>query len=123
MKKADILITKYCYSDKYDFFCSSVISEEKSNELKKYASEEYDIDLTIYEANRLSQLDCPELKNYLYSLHGDVIIKPTQLNLDKATKSIYDLLTVGKGTTDIKYDLLNSLIISILYEKESKHNS
>ena len=119
LKNADNLITKYGYSDKYDFFCSSVISDEKVNEYKKYALEEYDIDLTIYEANRLSQIECPELKNYLYSLHDDVIIKPNQLNLDNVTKSIYDLLTVGKGTTDIKNDLLNSLIISILYEKES----
>ena len=119
LKNADNLITKYGYSDKYDFFCSSVISDEKVNEYKKYALEEYDIDLTIYEANRLSQIECPELKTYLYSLHDDVIIKPNQLNLDKVTKSIYDLLTVGKGTTDIKNDLLNSLIISILYEKES----
>lgn len=119
LKNANNLITKYGYSDKYDFFCSSVISDEKVNEYKKYALEEYDIDLTIYEANRLSQIECPKLKNYLYSLHDDVIIKPNQLNLDKVTKSIYDLLTVGKGTTDIKNDLLNSLIISILYEKES----
>ena len=119
LKNANNLITKYGYSDKYDFFCSSVISDEKVNEYKKYALEDYDIDLTIYEANRLSQIECPELKDYLYSLHDDVIIKPNQLNLDKVTKSIYDLLTVGKGTTDIKNDLLNSLIISILYEKES----
>ncbi len=116
---ANELISKYSYSDKYDFFCSSVISESKIEECKQYALNNYSIDLTIYEAHRLSQLQCPELKNHLYALHDDIIIKPDQLNIDKVTKSIYDFLTVGKGSTDIKNDILNSFIISILYEKES----
>lgn len=116
---ANNLITKYNYSDKYYFFCSSVISESKIEECKQFALNEYCIDLNIYEANRLSQLNCPELRNYLYSLHDDIIIRPDQLNIDRATKSIYDFLTVGKGSTDIKNDILNSFIISILYEKES----
>lgn len=116
---ANDLITKYNYSDKYDFFCSSVISESKIEEWKQYALNEYSIDLNIYEAHRLSQLQCLELRNYLYSIHDDIIIRPDQLNIDRATKSIYDFLTVGKGSTDIKNDILNSFIISILYEKES----
>ena len=116
---ANELISKYHYSDKYDFFCSSVISEVKIEELKQYALNEYSIDLAIYEAHRLSQLQCPELRNYLYKIHDDIIIRPDQLNIDKVTKSIYDFLTIGKGSTDIKNDLLNSFIISILYEKES----
>lgn len=116
---ADDLITKYNYSDKYDFFCSSVISESKIEEWKLYALKEYSIDLNFYEAHRLSQLQCPELRNYLYSIHDDIIIRPDQLNIDRVTKSIYDFLTVGKGSTDIKNDILNSFIISILYEKGS----
>ena len=119
LKNADKLITEFNYSDKYDFFCTSVISETKIEEYKQYALNEYSIDLTIYEANRLAQYSCPELKAYLYSLHDDIVLKPNQLNVDKATKSIYDFLTVGKGSTDIKNDILNSFIISILYEKES----
>lgn len=113
------LIAKHQYSDKYDFFCSSVISEMKIEEYKQYALNEYSIDLTIYEAHRLSQLQCPELRNYLYSLHNDIIIRPDQLNIDKVTRSIYDFLTAGKGSSDIKNDILNSFIISILYEKGS----
>ncbi|MCQ2272276.1 MAG: hypothetical protein MJZ72_05760 [Bacteroidales bacterium] len=117
LENANNLITKYNYSDKYDFFCSSVISESKIEECKQYALNDYSIDLTIYEAHRLSQLPCVELKNHLYTLHDDIILKPNQLNLGKATKSLYDFLTVGKGSTDIKNDILNSFIVSILYEK------
>lgn len=119
LKNVDNLISQYNYSDKYDFFCSSVISEIKIEECKQYAMTEYNIDLTIYEAHRLSQLECPELRSYLYSLHDDIIVKPNQLSIDKATKSIYDFLTAGKGSSDIKNDILNSFIISILYEKGS----
>ena len=119
LQNVNELITKYNYSEKYDFFCSSVISEKKIEECKQYATNEYDIDLTIYEANRLSQLDCPRLKDYIYSLHNDIILNPSQLNVDRETKTIYDFLTISKGSTDIKNDILNSFIISILYAKES----
>lgn len=113
------LISKYNYSEKYDFFCTSVVSQVKIEEMKQYALKEYDIELTIYEARSLSQLYCPELQSYLYALHDDIVLKPQQPSIDKTKKTLYDFLTVGKGTTDIKNDLLNSFIIAILYEKES----
>lgn len=119
LQKAEQLIITHNYSDKYDFFCSQIISETKIEEYKKYALDNFYIDLTIYEAHRLSQLDCSELRNYLYSIHKDVIIQPDQLTIDKTTKSIYDFLSNGKGSSDIKNDIVNSFIISILFKKES----
>lgn len=56
LKKVKDLITKYQYSSFFEFYCTSSISEEKVNELKQYADDEYSIALDIYDANRLAQL-------------------------------------------------------------------
>lgn len=117
LKKVDNLITEYNYSSSFDFFCSTAVSEEKIEEYQKFARDTYTIELNIFEAKRLSEIDCKELGDYIYSLHDDIVIKPEEFNLDKATKALYDLLAHGKNTSDIKNSLLHSVIISILYEK------
>lgn len=117
LQKVNNLITQYDYSNQFDFFCSTAISEEKIEEYRKFALDNYTIELTIYEAKRLSELDCKELVNYIYSLHGDFVKKPEEFNPDRATKALYDLLAHGRNTYDIKNSLLHSVIISILYEK------
>lgn len=117
LNKVDHLITEYHYSNRFDFFCSTVISQKKIEEYQKFARDNYTIELNIYEAKRLSELDCKELVDYIYSLHSDVVKKPEEFNLDKATKALYDLLAHGRNTSDIKNSLLHSVIISILYEK------
>lgn len=117
LKKIAEKISKFGYSNRMDFFCSTSISEEKIEEFKKKALEEYNIILEIYEAKRLSQLNCKEVVDYIYSLHQDIVLKPEQLSIDKATETLYDLLAYGKDTSDIKNCLVDSVIISILYEK------
>ncbi len=117
LEKVSKLISQYGYSNKFEFYCSTPISENKIEEHKKFAIDNYDIELDIYEAKRLSQLNCIEVINYIYSLHSDVVLKPEQMNIDKATKTLYDLLANGKESSDIKNSLVDSVIISILYEK------
>ena len=117
--KVDKLITEFGFSNKFEFYCNIVISEEKIEEYKRFARQKYDIDLDIYEAHRLSQLECRELTEYVYSLHEDVVIRPEELSLDKTTKVLYDLLACGKDSSDIKNGLYHSIIISVLYEKRS----
>lgn len=117
LKKASIMMTKYRYSNKFDFFCSVSLSEEKIEEYKKYAIDTHDIELDIYEAKRLSQLAPSQVIEYIYSLHSDVVLKPEQMNIDRATKTLYDLLANGKAFSDIKNGFVDSVIISILYEK------
>lgn len=117
LEKVAQMISQYGYSNKFEFYCSISISEDKIEEYKKFAIDEYDIELDIYEAKRLSQLNCKEIVDYIYSLHSDVILKPEQMNIDRATKTLYDLLANGKDTSDIKNSLVDSVIISILYEK------
>lgn len=116
LKKVSEMISKYGYSYKFEFFCSISVSEEKIEEYKKFANENYDIDLDFYEAKRLSQLNCKEVVDYIYSLHSDIVLKPEHMNIDIATKTLYDLLAYGKDTSDIKNCLVDSVIISILFE-------
>lgn len=117
LKKVSNMISQYGYSNKFEFYCSIPISEDKIEEYKKFAIDEHDIELDIYEAKRLSQLNCKEVVDYIYSLHSDVVLKPEQMNIDKATRTLYDLLANGKDSSDIKNSLVDSVIISILYEK------
>lgn len=117
LKKVSNMISQYSYSNKFEFYCSIPISEDKIEEYKKLAIDEHDIELDIYEAKRLSQLNCEEVVNYIYSLHDDVVLKPEQMDIDKATRTLYDLLANGKDSSDIKNSLVDSVIISILYEK------
>lgn len=117
--KVDKKITDFGYSNNFDFFCNTVISDSKVDEMKKFALETYDINLNIYEAQRLSQLDCREFTDYIYSLHKDVVINPRDLSVDKATKVLYDLLATGKDSADIKNSLYHSVLLSVLYENQS----
>lgn len=117
LTKVSNMISRYGYSYKFDFFCSIPLSDEKIEEYKKNAIDTYDIELDIYEAKRLAQLNCPEVVDYIYSLHSDVILKPEQMNVDRAKKTLYDLLANGKDSSDIKNSFVDSVIISILYEK------
>ena len=117
LDKVSKMISQYGYSNKFEFYCSIPISEDKIEKYKKLAIDEHDIELDIYEAKRLSQLNCKEIIEYIYSLHSDVVLKPEQMNIDKATRTLYDLLANGKDSSDIKNSLVDSVIISILYEK------
>ncbi len=117
LKKVAEKISKYGYSNIFEFYCSSSVSEEFIEEYKKKALQEYGILLEVFDAKRISQLNCKEVADYVYSLHSDVVVKPQQMNIDRATKTLYDLLANGKDSSDIKNSLLNSIIISIIYEK------
>lgn len=117
LEKVQKKISQFGYSNRFEFYCSSSVSEEIIEEYKKLALEEFDIVLEFFEAKRLAQLDCKEVVDYIYSLHNDIVVKPEQMNIDKATKTLYDLLANGKDSSNIKNGIVDSVIISILYEK------
>lgn len=114
--KVDRLVSQHSYSDCFDFFCSARVSEGKMDELKKFALDTYAINLTIYDSNRLSQLECKPMQEFIYSLYSDIEtrIKPAPMN--KTNKLLYDILAGGKTTNEIKNSILQSVIISIIYE-------
>ena len=81
LKKVDELINKYGYSSNFDYFCSVCLSDNSINEYREYANNQYCIELNLYDGNRLAQLNCIKLQDYLYSL----VPKSEDLTLDKAT--------------------------------------
>ena len=117
LSKVQEKISQYGYSNRFEFYCSTSVSEDSIEEYKKIALQEFDIVLEVYEAKRIAQLNCQDVVEYVYSLHSDVVLKPEQMNIDKATKTLYDLLANGKDSSNIKNSIVDSVIISILYEK------
>ncbi len=113
LKKVDELINKYGYSSNFDYFCSVCLSDSSINEYREYANNKYCIELNIYDGNRLAQLNCVNLQEYLYSL----VPKSEDLTLDKATRLLYQMLASGKDTAGIKNSILYSIIVSILFER------
>lgn len=113
LKKVDELINKYGYSSNFDYFCSVCLSDNSINEYREYANNNYCIELNIYDGNRLAQLNCVKLQEYLYSL----LPKSEDLTIDKATRLLYQMLASGNDTSGIKNSILYSIIISILYER------
>ena len=106
LKKVDELINKYGYSSNFDYFCSVCLSDSSINEYREYANNKYCIELNIYDGNRLAQLNCVKLQEYLYSL----VPKSEDLTLDKATRLLYQMLASGKDTAGIKNSILYSIV-------------
>ncbi len=116
LKKVDNLIREYGYSTTFDFYCTVVISNKKIEKYIKYAAEEYGIELHLYEAKTISQLDCKELRDYIYSLHSDVVLRPDEIDVDQETKALYDLFILSpKNWTGAK---VKKYFISLHHIKE-----
>ena len=116
LNKVNILVNKYGYARRFEFYCTITVSNSKIEEYKKFASDSYNIELEIYDAQRLSQLKCKQVEDYIYTLHKDVVLRPEEINITKMSKSLYDLLAYGKDTLNIKTSLVESIIVAILYE-------
>lgn len=116
LDKASGLITKYGYSNNFEYYWSQSISNETLEEFKDVARESFGIDLKFYDAKILSQINCKCIKKFIYSLHGEVVSKDL-LKVDKTSKVLFDLLSLGNDTSEIKNNLLHSFIVFFLYEK------
>ncbi len=121
LHKLDRLMEAYPeqYPRKVEFYCTTTIAEKKLAEYVRIASKQYGIDLDIYDCNHLATLidEGGECEQYLYSLHPGVILNRKEESIDKTKKCLYDFLAEGKNTSDIKNNLLESLIVSVLYIK------
>lgn len=116
IQKAYDNINKYGYSYSFEFYWSQAMSEDKINEYQDFARKSYGIDLKVYDAKMLSSINCSSVKKYIYELHGQ-IGSPNKISIDKSTKILYDLLSIGNNTTDIKTNLIHSFIVFFIHEK------
>lgn len=117
LKKYNELISLYGYAPYFDFICSSHLSQSTVEELRKYAQKTYTIELSIYDSNRLSQIECAEIIDFLYGIHGDVLKVATETPVDEITRVLYNVLAGGRDSSNIKNYILNSVIVITLYEE------
>jgi hypothetical protein len=118
LAKAQKNIAEHHYSDVLEYFWSQTASEDKINEYKKIAREEYAIDLQFYDAKMLAGANHKLVKDFLYSIHKT---NPNSkvTDIEKSTKVLFDLLSLGQNTSDIKNNLINSIIIFFVYDQET----
>lgn len=123
LKKVEKLITEYNFSSNFDFFCSVRVSEEQIEKYKKFAQDNYDINLEIYDCNRLAQLNCKPVTEYVFSLFNDVGVTIEPYPVNNVDRVLYDLLAGGQATQDIKNGILQSIVLLSLYGSKSMHIS
>lgn len=117
LQKANENIQKYGFSNSFEYYWSQSISEDKLEEYRELARKDYGIDLQFFDAKALSQINCKCIKDYIYQLHGE-FVKRDFIKVDSSSKVLYDLLSIGNDTSDIKNNLINSLIVFYVFEKE-----
>jgi len=116
LEKSSQNIKKYNYQNLMDFYISKNVSKEKRNELELQAEVDFGIKLTIIDGNALAQ----EAQNFksISQFTDDVykIKTNSKLNVaDKQTKILFDVLTLGHDSIEIKRNFINSYIFSFLY--------
>lgn len=116
--KAEKLVKEYNYSPSLEFYCTANISNVKLEEYKKDAKITYGIELDVFDVTRIAELGGIPVEDYIYGLHSDVVVKPHDMTFEKSTRYLYDLLASGTASSDIKNSILESVLISIIYEKE-----
>lgn len=111
LKKVDELIKKYHYSSFFEYYCSVTISDDKVNELKQYADDEYSIALDIYDANRLAQLGKKKFRECILKKYPELQYKTSARKHSKQERVLFDVLAMGNDTSDIKNGILYSYIV------------
>lgn len=95
------------------FFISQELSKTKRDDLESNALLNHNIILTIYDANVLSQEPFPIIREKVYGYHN--IDTKLSVRTDKNTKILFDVLTLGKNSVEVKKNFFTSLILSFIY--------
>lgn len=108
-------VTNHRYLNNLDFFSSINISKSKQDEFIGSAEINHQINLIIYDANRIAELadEYPAITNFLYKIYVPKDL--TKHKIDKNKKVVYDLLAKGYKTGSIKKQLVQSYILSFIY--------
>jgi hypothetical protein len=117
VKKASENVANYSYQNALDFYTSQAVSKDKKNELIRISEVDYGITLKIIDANTLSN-EADNFDSILKSIHEFYGVRTDKefIRLDKHTKILFDVLTVGKKTTEVKKNFIDSFILSYIYE-------
>lgn len=125
LEKTAQLIDHHAYPPLLHFFWSHPISASKEDSLKTLARTKYGITLEFYDANKIAQKitnDFPELLKFLIEeIHNYTPTKNT--DIDKKQRAFYDYLVLSKDTANLKHVIVDSHIVSNLYEKDFDESS
>lgn len=100
-------------NNQLDFFISQELSKTKRESLETNAILNHNITLKIYDANILAQEPINGLRERVYKYHN--IDTNISVDIDKNTKILFDVLTLGKKSVEAKKNFFTSLVLSSIY--------
>lgn len=100
-------------NNQLDFFISQELSKTKRESLETNAILNHNITLKIYDANILAQEPINGLRERVYKYHN--IDTNISVDIDKNTKILFDVLTLGKKSVEAKKNFFTSLVLSCIY--------
>lgn len=120
LEKVAKLVDNHGYPPILHFFWSYPISASKEDSIRTNARTQFGITIEFYDANKIAQKitnDYPDLLKFLFeeihqfnpSISSDIDIKQ---------RAFYDYLVLSKDTANLKHVIVDSHIVSSLYEKE-----
>ena len=108
-----ILIRDNDYSDQVDVFCINAIESQMIDQIKNEVLTETGIQLYVYDLNAIKMSKVTGVVQYLNSIWN--VGNQNTLNLNGSKKALFDILISGKETTDIKNNLLYSVIVLTIF--------
>lgn len=115
--KVDKLVKDHSYPPVLTFFWSHTLSASRQDNLKTAAKRNFQIQLEIYDANKMAQKitnEYPDLLRYLLEeIHA---YKPTvSPDIDIRERAFYEYLALSKDTANLRGVVIESQIVSKLY--------
>ncbi|HIB8627398.1 TPA: hypothetical protein ACWX6S_003907 [Pseudomonas aeruginosa] len=120
LEKVALLVDNHSYPAILHFFWSHPISASKEDNIRTNARTKFGITIEFYDANKIAQKitnDYPELLKFLLEdIHK--YSPSTNSDIDIKQRAFYDYLVLSKDTANLKHAIVDSHIVSNLYEKE-----
>ena len=116
-------VKRFAYMAQLDYYVNHRVTLEKQNSLSAKAETDYGISLRLYDVNSLanSVSEYQKLKTWLHDVHFTAFpnCNRSPLNLDDRTKILYDSISVGAGSQEMKGSFISAYFLFYLYEKET----
>lgn len=113
IQECAILIRDKAYSDQVDIFCINAMDSQMIDQIENDVLEETGIQLYVYDLNKIKISKVTGVVQYLDSIWE--LGSQSTLNLNGSQKALFDILVSGKETTDIKNNLLHSVIVLAIF--------
>lgn len=113
IQECAILIRDKAYSDQVDIFCINAMDSQMIDQIENDVLEETGIQLYVYDLNKIKMSKVTGVVQYLDSIWE--LGSQSTLNLNGSQKALFDILVSGKETTDIKNNLLHSVIVLAIF--------